>query len=229
MTGFFSKTFKKFDIKFDLKGEGIFKEGYRFQPMTYKSLCEHVAFESCRVGGAPLRPQRRLDDSGLIDYVTFYCPHGRKHVQQARRKDVKTPTSSRASRANEDRRIMYCDCDFQLRVVRDPKFPIRVVEEEHQESGFVSQASSSPPQSVEKGLSKSSHDSTVYGWYVDCRQRQEEEGRYRRNYHCFTHNNHMKRSQPIVDVDNRIRRAISKLKIQKRLAVVTRIPVTQTI
>jgi hypothetical protein len=49
MTEFFSETFKKFDVAFDLKGEGIFKEGHTFEPMTYKSLCEHVAYESCRL------------------------------------------------------------------------------------------------------------------------------------------------------------------------------------
>jgi len=145
----------KYDISSDFKGEGIFREGHTFEPMTYKSLCEHVAYESCRLGGAPLRPQRRLDDSGLIDYVNFYCPHGRKHVDQAGRKDVKNPSSSRASRVNEDRRVMYCDCDFHLRVVRDPKvLPIQVVEDEHEESVVFQQASSSPSEGVEKGLSK---------------------------------------------------------------------------
>jgi hypothetical protein len=210
MTEFFSETIKKFDVAFDLKGEGIFKEGHTFEPMTYKSLCEHVAYESCRLGGAPLRPQRRLDDSGLIDYVNFYCPHGRKHVDQAGRKDVKNPSSSRASRVNEDRRVMYCDCDFHLRVVRDPKvLPIQVVEDEHEESVVFQQASSSPSEGVEKGLSKLLHDSTIFGWYVDCRERQQQEGRYcRRNYHCFTHNDHVKRSQPIADVDERMRKLI---------------------
>jgi len=91
MADFFSETLKKFDIAFDLKGSGIFKEGHTFEPMTYKNLCEHVAYESCCLGGPPLRPQRRLDDSGMIDYVNFYCPHGRKHVDQAGRKDAKTP------------------------------------------------------------------------------------------------------------------------------------------
>ena len=38
-------------LSFDVKGEGIFKEGYVFEPMTYTSLCEFVAFESCRLGG----------------------------------------------------------------------------------------------------------------------------------------------------------------------------------
>jgi hypothetical protein len=212
MAQFFSGSANaKFDIKFDVKGEGIFKEGHTFAPMTYKALCEHVAYESCRLGGPPLRPQRRLDaDSGLIDYVSFYCPHGRKHDDQAGRAPVKNPGSSRASRVNEDRRIMFCDCDFQFRVVRDPKVPpILVVEDKDKAHSVDAEASSSVPDDG-LGLSKTKHDSTIFGWYVDCKQRQMQEGRYKRDYHCFIHK-HLRRSQPIADVDERMRQVIKDL------------------
>jgi len=161
----------KYDISSDFKGEGIFREGHTFEPMTYKALCEHVAYESCRLGGAPLRPQRRLGDDGLIDYVSFYCPHGRKHMDQAGRKEPKNAASSRVSRVNEDRRIMFCDCEFQFRVVRDPRVaPIHVVDEKDNDDCVVESPSTSPVQNDKggSGTSKTNHDSAlIYGWYVD--------------------------------------------------------------
>ena len=107
------------ELAFNVLGEGIFVQGHQFQPMTYAALCEHVAFESCRVGGPPIRPNKRVDSSsGIIDYVEFYCPHGRKHPEQAA-SVPKNPRSKRASRQNEERTIMFCDCKFSFRVRRD--------------------------------------------------------------------------------------------------------------
>ena len=87
------------ELLFFVKGEGIFKDGYVFEPMTYTSLCEFVAFESCRLGGPAIRPIRRLDSTGIVQYVDFYCPHGRKHADQADAKDDgATGSASKASK-----------------------------------------------------------------------------------------------------------------------------------
>ncbi len=69
-------------VGFNVEGEGIFSEGHVFEPMSYSKLCETVAFQSCRMGGPPLRTHRRIDNiTGLIQYVDFYCPHGRQHAE----------------------------------------------------------------------------------------------------------------------------------------------------
>lgn len=200
----------KFDIMFDLKGEGIFKEGHTFAPMTYRDLCEHVAFESCRLGGPPLRPQRRLGDGGVIEYVSFYCPHGRKHMDQAGRSDkpIKNPTGDRPSREKEERRIMFCDCEFQFRVVRDTRVPPSyVVEDKDKADSVDAEASSSGKEASDLSQRKQEKDSIIYGWYVDSQARQKQEGRYKKDYHCFIHN-HLRRSQPIADIDERMRQVI---------------------
>ena len=167
--------------------------------MTYAALCEHVAFESCRVGGPPIRPNKRVDSSsGIIDYVEFYCPHGRKHPEQAA-SVPKNPRSKRASRQNEERTILFCDCKFSFRVRRDPTV-VPVVDAEEPKGV-----------SVQRDAKDSKQDSsTVYGWYVDSTERQQAEGRYKKNSHCWVHSGHIKRSQRIADVTQDMREFISK-------------------
>ena len=185
----------------------IFRDGYQFQPMTYDALCETVAFESCRQGGPPLRPKRSLDATGIIDYVTFYCPHGRKHQDQAVPSAdavAKSRRDKRASRANEDRRILFCGCNFSFRVRRDPKVaPIQLVDsgiDQREKDSDSDSDDARPKQSAIKANS-----SIVYGWFVDSQKRQEEDRRYRKNHHCWDHSGHIRRSQPISDVTAVIR------------------------
>ena len=180
-------------LSFRMEGavaDSIFRPGYQFEPMTYDALCETVAFESCRQGGPPLRPKRSLD-AGTVDYVTFYCPHGRRHADQAgpcTEGDAKGHRDKRASRANDDRRILFCGCNFSFRVRRDPKVaPIEMVESgnvQRENSVDVSDSASDDERPKQSALKANS--SIVYGWFVDSLKRQEEDHRYRKNYHfCF--------------------------------------------
>ena len=193
----------------------IFRDGYQFQPMTYDALCETVAFESCRQGGPPLRPKRSLDSAGIIDYVTFYCPHGRKHQDQAVSSadaDAKSRRNKRASRANEDRRILFCGCNFSFRVRRDPKVaPVQIVEsgiDQREKEGAEGDSESGDDRPKPSAIKANS--SIVYGWFVDSHKRQEEDHRYRKNYHCWDHSGHIRRSQPISDVTPVIRNLIAE-------------------
>ena len=144
-----------------------------------------MAFESCRLGGPAIRPIRRNDETGIVQYVDFYCPHGRKHADQADAKDDgATGSASKASKTKgqDDRRILFCDCSFTYRVRRDPKVvPIELAEPE--ENG---NADSVQAEKGTKAMEQTKQNSRiVYGWYVDCLAQQEKEGRYRKNFHCF--------------------------------------------
>jgi hypothetical protein len=50
----------------------------------------------------------------------------------------------------------------------------------------------------------------VYGWYVDSKEMQQKEGRYKKNFHCFKHTGHIKRSQRVADVTIAIRDLIKE-------------------
>ncbi len=151
-------------LGFDLKGEGMFSDGHTFAPMTYTALCEYVADESRRLGGPPLRPQKRLNSNGSIDYVVFYCPHGRKHGDQAGRKPIKNP--NRALRTKGDRKTLFCDCKFRFRVRLDRAVPPILVanEKDAQDAAHPGAARCSNSKK-----DQSDHERYVYGWYVDSR------------------------------------------------------------
>lgn len=180
---------------FRLEGDdSIFKEGHQFQPMTYTYLCKLVAFESCELGGPPLRPKRRLDSSGIIDYVDFYCPHGRQFPPRTKVR--------RTSRTNEDTRVRFSGCNFSFRVRRDPKvIPVVVVDddkkassESHQDStGIGNETSASNPDSK-------LDSSVIYGWFIDSTKRQEEDGRYRKECHTWEHFGHLRHGHSTADV-----------------------------
>ncbi len=189
-------------LSFDVKGEAIFKEGYVFEPMTYTALCEFVAFESCRLGGPAIRPIRRNDETGIVQYVDFYCPHGRKHADQAEAKDDgatgSASRSSRKTKGQDDRRILFCDCSFSYRVRRDPKVvPIELAE--HEGNADSVQAENGT-KAMEQEKQTKQNSRIVYGWYVDSKEMQQKEGRYKKNFHCFQHTGHIKRSQRVADV-----------------------------
>jgi hypothetical protein len=137
-------------------------DGHTFAPMTYTALCEYVADESRRLGGPPLRPQKRLNSNGSIDYVVFYCPHGRKHGDQAGRKPIKNP--NRALRTKGDRKTLFCDCKFRFRVRLDRAVPPILVakEEDAQEAALPGAARCSNSKK-----DQADHERYVYGWYVD--------------------------------------------------------------
>ena len=194
-------------LAFDVKGEAIFKEGYQFEPMTYTSLCEFVAFESCRLGGPAIRPIRRLDSTGIVQYVDFYCPHGRKHADQAEAKDDGATGSACGSslktKGQDDRRILFCDCSFSIRVRRDPKVvPIHLADPEGNADSVEAEKGT---KAKEQQKQNEQNSRIVYGWYVDCLDRQQQEGRYKKNFHCFKHTGHIKRSQRVADVTIAIR------------------------
>lgn len=148
-------------LEFDLKGKDMFTDGHTFAPMTYAALCEYVAGESLRLGGPPLRPQKRLNASGSIDYVVFYCPHGRKHGDQAGRKPIKNP--NRALRTKGDRKTLFCDCKFRFRVRKDRAVaPVLVAnEKDTQEAAGPGAARCSNSKKDQP-----SHECYVYGWYA---------------------------------------------------------------
>ena len=153
----------------------MFTKGYRFEePMTYKELRAYVALSSCRIGGPKLRAQCRKVDT-VPDYVTFYCQHGRKHLDQSNRKEPANPRSSRAKRQDEERRILYCECKFSMCVRRDMEYVPVACEEEGKSSAKCK-------------------------WYVDSQGDQVREKRYRFQNNCFKHSGHIRRSLPISDV-----------------------------
>ena len=84
--------------------------------------------------------------------------------------------------------------------------PIVVVDEEHKGVPVLEDDDDD-----DEGNPKTRPDSsTTYGWYVDCLERQIPEGRYKKNYHCWVHSGHIKRSQRIADVTHDMREFIKK-------------------
>jgi hypothetical protein len=125
----------------------MFKAGYRFpNAMTYNELCEFVSQESNKAGFDPLRPKLN-SKARPLDYVTFYCVHGRDHKDQSRAARGQAPSaSSRPVRAEENTRCLFTRCDFEMRVVRsnedqfDSKMSLeelKIIKENHKVEWYV--------------------------------------------------------------------------------------------
>ena len=169
----------------------LFKPGYRCpESMTYIELCEYMTKESNKAGFDPLRP-KMVSKKRPFDYVVFYCVHSRNHGDQSREaKGMAEATSKRADRSDEATRCLFTSCSFEIRMTRnnDVVIPTNMT-------------------TVELKFFKSS---TKMEWFVDSKEDQIKEGRYKitKDCNCFTHTGHPRRTFPLADVTGDIRKRI---------------------
>jgi hypothetical protein len=179
----------KFTLRSDERSR-LFKPGYRCpQTMTYLELCEYMTQESNKAGFDPLRP-KIVSKRRLLDYVIFYCVHSRDHPDQSREaKGLAPAQSKRPDRSEEGTRCLYTGCKFEIRMRR---------------SNDVVLAEQLSAEEL-----KAMKETTKFVWYVDSKEDQMRDDRkVITDCNCFTHTGHPRRSFPLSDVTDAIRKRI---------------------
>jgi hypothetical protein len=106
----------------------VYPRGHRFPGyLTYKELYDTINLKhQMHGGGEPLKTKGLFKNpqDPLPYQISFYCPHGRKHVQVDKSKapSCANPSAKRAKRDGEDRRTAFTECKYKINVRLDTDY-----------------------------------------------------------------------------------------------------------